>query len=205
MFPGGAGHQLDLNHLWQQVQELSAVLAANRESTVGLVKRADEIRNRGGDPTVEAGNLVSAVNGDASIPSSRELELTEENKALKQEVSDLRAENEDLGLLAQDYEAVLEKVLEGLRVYAHEHSIATINIHSAYTNQLANERAQNAALRQKEIENGARLSNLSRMLREAYQQETILEPDIVIERLKAENAALRAALGVEGDGGDQID
>lgn len=44
MFPGGAGHQLDLNHLWQQVQELSAVLAANRESTVGLVKKADEIR-----------------------------------------------------------------------------------------------------------------------------------------------------------------
>jgi hypothetical protein len=44
MFPGSAGHQMDLNHLWQQVQELSAVLAANRESTVGLVKRADEIR-----------------------------------------------------------------------------------------------------------------------------------------------------------------
>lgn len=46
MFPTGAGHQLDLNHLWQQVQELSAVLAANRESTVGLVKKADEIRVR---------------------------------------------------------------------------------------------------------------------------------------------------------------
>jgi hypothetical protein len=61
---------------------------------------------------------VGAVNGDTSIPSFRELELTEENKVLRQEVSDLRAENEDLGLLAQDYEAVLEKVLEGLRVYA---------------------------------------------------------------------------------------
>lgn len=44
MFPTAAGHQLDLNHLWQQVQELSAILAANRESTVGLVRRADEIR-----------------------------------------------------------------------------------------------------------------------------------------------------------------
>jgi hypothetical protein len=43
------------------------------------------------------------------------------------------------------------------------------------------------------------------MLREAFQQETILEPDIVIERLKAENAALRAALGVERNGGDQVD
>ena len=44
MFAAGAGHQLDLNHLWLQVQELSAVLAANRESTVGLVKKVDEIR-----------------------------------------------------------------------------------------------------------------------------------------------------------------
>lgn len=39
-----AGSQLDLNHLWQQVQELSALLAQNRESAQGLVKRADEIR-----------------------------------------------------------------------------------------------------------------------------------------------------------------
>lgn len=37
------------------------------------------------------------------------------------------------------------------------------------------------------------------MIREAYQQETVLEPDIMIERLKAENAALRAALGVEDE------
>jgi hypothetical protein len=44
MFTAGAGHQLDLNHLWQQVQELSAVLAANRENTVGLVRKADELR-----------------------------------------------------------------------------------------------------------------------------------------------------------------
>ena len=84
----------------------------------------------------------------------------------------------------------------------HEHSIATINIHESYTHQLANERAQNACLRQREIENGARLASLSRLLREAYQLET-LEPDAtVMERLKAENATLRAALGVESDGAD---
>ena len=81
----------------------------------------------------------------------------------------------------------------------HEHSIATINIHSSYTNQLTNERVQNAALRQREIDNSARLSNLSQLLREAYQLETVLEPDIVIERLKAENMALRMALGVGED------
>jgi len=90
---------------------------------------------------------------------------------------------------------------EKKRPLQHEHSIATINIHSSYTNQLANERAQNAALRQREIENNARLSTLSQLLREAYEMETAPDPDIVIERLKAENVALRAALGVDEDHG----
>lgn len=39
-----SGHQLDLNHLWSQVQELSGLLALNRENTAHLVKRTDEIR-----------------------------------------------------------------------------------------------------------------------------------------------------------------
>lgn len=38
------GNQLDLNHLWTQVQELSTILQANREQAQGLIRRADEIR-----------------------------------------------------------------------------------------------------------------------------------------------------------------
>ena len=78
--------------------------------------------------------------------------------------------------------------------------MATINIHSSYENQLANERAQNAALRQKEIEHVARLANLGRLLREAYQQEAVLEPDIAAEKLKGENEALRMAMRLEPEG-----
>lgn len=48
-----------------------------------------------------------------------------ENLTLRNENADLRAENEDLSLLVQDYETVLEKVLEGLRVYAVGHSLST--------------------------------------------------------------------------------
>lgn len=67
-----------------------------------------------GGPRPPASELASA---SASV-RERERELAEENKTLRQEVMDLRIENEDLGLLAQDYDTVLEKVLEGLRVYA---------------------------------------------------------------------------------------
>ncbi|KAL0637984.1 hypothetical protein Q9L58_003063 [Maublancomyces gigas] len=125
MFPTAAGHQLDLNHLWQQVQELSTILAANRESTAGLVRRADEIRR--------------------------------------------------------------------------EHAASTINIHQTYTNQLQSERQQNAILRQNETESQTRLTTISKLLREAYQNETALEPDILIEGLKVENEALREALGLPKD------
>src|SRR4051812_11656121 len=78
----------------------------------------------------------------------------------------------------------------------HEHSISTINIHQSYANQLAQERQTNAILRQDAAEVQARLARLSSLLRSAHEAENALGPDIVIEELKAENAALREALGM---------
>lgn len=78
----------------------------------------------------------------------------------------------------------------------HEHSVATINVHSSYTNQLAAERNINAQLRQKEIENEGRLTNISTMLRQAYQVQTEMGDECRIEKLERENAVLREALGL---------
>lgn len=80
-----------------------------------------------------------------------------------------------------------------------------INVHSSYTKQLAAERQANAALRQQEADNRARLVTISAMLREAYNAETALEPDIMIEKLKAENAALREALDLLPPESDEED
>jgi hypothetical protein len=41
--PLPAGHQQDLNYLYSQIQELSAILKANREKTAVLTKAAEEI------------------------------------------------------------------------------------------------------------------------------------------------------------------
>ena len=41
--PLPAGHQQDLNYLYGQIQELSAVLKSNREKTAVLTKAAEEI------------------------------------------------------------------------------------------------------------------------------------------------------------------
>ena len=44
--PLPAGHQQDLNFLYGQIQDLSAVLAANREKTAQLTKVAKEVQVR---------------------------------------------------------------------------------------------------------------------------------------------------------------
>ena len=49
---------------------------------------------------------------------THEIDFEAENRTLRQENHDLQTENVDLSLLVQDYETVLEKVLEGLRIYA---------------------------------------------------------------------------------------
>lgn len=41
--PLPAGHQQDLNYLYSQIQELSAILKSNREKTATLSKAAEEI------------------------------------------------------------------------------------------------------------------------------------------------------------------
>jgi len=80
--------------------------------------------------------------------------------------------------------------------FQHEHSISTINIHQSYANQLAKERQTNVILRQNAAESQAKLARLSSLLREVHEAEHALNPDIVIEELKAENVALREALGM---------
>jgi hypothetical protein len=41
--PMNAGQQMDLNHLYEKVQELSDVLRSNREKTKGIIKSAEEV------------------------------------------------------------------------------------------------------------------------------------------------------------------
>ncbi|EGX50513.1 hypothetical protein AOL_s00075g242 [Orbilia oligospora ATCC 24927] len=186
-----SGHQTDLNHLWTQLQELSQLLSINRESAAKLVQKADEAKVRA---TPEEGSTHLR---DAQQESKDDVQS--QNRILRKENATLLAENEDLSSLVNDYESVLEKVLEGLRIFIvrHEQSISTINIHQSYASQLAIERQVNADLRQEAAEFQARLAKLGAFLRMAHENESSLGPDVVIEELKAENMALRDALGVK--------
>ncbi|KAF3909731.1 hypothetical protein AA313_de0209347 [Arthrobotrys entomopaga] len=123
-------------------------------------------------------------------PENNESEKSETDaqsqmRILQKENATLLAENEDLSTLVNDYESVLEKVLEGLRIFI------------SYASQLAVERQVNADLRQEAAEFQARLTKFSAILRTVHENENALGPDTLIEELKIENAALREALGVK--------
>ncbi|KAI9767783.1 MAG: hypothetical protein M1840_005464 [Geoglossum simile] len=197
VFPTAAGHQLDLNHLWNQVQELSGLLERNRESSQGIVRRVGEIRERA---AVEGANpLLKEINGELNAPNAAS--LTSTVSFLREENTNLHAENNDLSLLLADYETVLEKTLEQLRLYAHEHTMATMSLHRHYATQLAAERAECLELRQQIAEFQARLASMAGLLREAYVfEEGEAESLGDIEGLRSENRTLRIALGLEKEG-----
>ncbi|KAI9836515.1 MAG: hypothetical protein M1838_005012 [Thelocarpon superellum] len=214
VFPTAAGHQLDLNHLWGQVQELSGVLERNRESTQGLVRRVGEVRSRAKAASEADGDGQSfngllrglLINGDGENgvhppdPHTRIQELESSNALLE-------SENTDLATLVSTYENALARILDQLRIYAHEHTLATLAIHKSYTQQLAVERATNLELRQDYCEFQGRISSLARVVREGLRYE---EDDGTgqAEGLKAveawaeiqnENRVLRGLVGLPVD------
>ena len=63
LIPTAAGHQLDLNHLWGQVQELSNLLERNKESTHGVLQRVGEFRSRARGAGDDANGIDGVLKG----------------------------------------------------------------------------------------------------------------------------------------------
>ena len=230
VFPTAAGHQLDLNHLWGQVQELSGLLERNRESTQGIVRRVGEVRSRAsaaaevnGDGTEGVDGLLRGllVNGEGSENGVRPPDPHTRIHDLQSHNAVLESENADLATLISTYESSLSRILDQLRVYAHDHTLATLAIHKSYTQQLAAERATNLELRQEHCEFQGRIGALARLVREGLRwEEDEAEADKhrppgsdslsgveAWAEVSNENRVLRGLLGlkVDPDQADHID
>ena len=116
----------------------------------------------------------------------------------------LESENTELATLVSTYEMSLTRILDQLRVYAHEHTLATLAIHKNYTRQLAAERSTNLELRQEYSELQARLGGLAGLVREGLKWDEAKE-EREAEGLKSveawaeiqnENCVLRRLLGL---------
>lgn len=196
------GHQTDMNHLWQLVQQLSDVLAENRSQTANIMNNVQQIQAR----TAQEGSppTVAQVNGDVSAANNR-AQLAEMNSLRTQlqtaqsKISSLESQNSALQGLVQDYESSVTAILEKLRPFAFRHEQAILALHSHYNSLLEKERQQNLELRLEHQEWQAGLGRAAQFARAALKEssEASLPHERKIKELKAENKLLRRLAGWE--------
>ncbi|KAF4314648.1 hypothetical protein GTA08_BOTSDO01690 [Botryosphaeria dothidea] len=190
------GHQTDMNHLWQVVQQLSDVLQENRNQTANIMNSVQQIQARaaqeGASPT------IAQVNGDLTAATTRQQaaeinNLRAQLQSAHASVSTLDSQNAQLRALLQDYETSLSVVLEKLRPYAHQQHDAIVALHAHYNGLLEKERQQNLELRLEHQEWQAGLGRVAQYARHALKESA--DADLGYERkireLKAENRMLR--------------
>ncbi|KAK9325592.1 hypothetical protein V1517DRAFT_313761 [Lipomyces orientalis] len=226
----------NMNVLWSMIVELSTTLNANREATARLFRLAESVANTStasvaatsttnalaavelrskaqqfSEQTDSDGNINAPsgmLNGQVHDPSS----MVAENEKLRQEIKYLRQENDDLDLLVQQYDHTIERIMEGLRVYATDHSQNILDIHKSYAVKLRSEQDRYDALHTVYSEQEQRIKALTSHLRNAYQysctglpgndagtQEDESEPMMLyrlIYELQTENKGLRKAAGI---------
>ncbi|KAI9759801.1 MAG: hypothetical protein M4579_002100 [Chaenotheca gracillima] len=193
-FPTAAGHQMDLNHLWALVQELSAQLKENRDHTQLIVSRVAEIRRRAAAGEGGMTELLRAVNGDEQSRNVAELQariedLTSKNGALDHECGELSS-------LVYNYEAAVGKILEMVRTYTFEHNQTLNGTHRYYMNELARERQEKIDLQNQQFETQAGIRRVCAIMREGIRQSDG-ELSLIGENagLRSQNKVLRRLVG----------
>ncbi|KZF19637.1 hypothetical protein L228DRAFT_285581 [Xylona heveae TC161] len=200
-FPPNPGHQMDLNHLWNTVQELSAVLQTNRTQTQHIVGRVEELRNRASSDN--ASPLIQQVNGEIS-DAAKIAELETRIAAKDRDIEALNNENNEMANLLAQYEAGIGRVTEMVRHHCFTESLRNIAIHQHYNEQLTVERQENLQLRLEHADWQGRLGNLAENVRLAYRHasETDNETIRTIAELRNENRVLRLLHGLPVDESD---
>ncbi|KAL0254575.1 hypothetical protein SLS55_010053 [Diplodia seriata] len=190
------GHQTDMNHLWQVVQQLSDVLQENRSQTANIMNSVQQIQARaaqeGTSPT------IAQVNGDLAAATSRQQAAELNNlraslQAAHGTAASLDAQNAALRGLVQDYETSLALVVEKLRPYAHQQHDAMLALHAHYNALLERERQANLELRLDHQDWQAGLGRVAQYARHALKEsaDAGLGYERKIRELKAENRMLR--------------
>ncbi|KAI9720530.1 MAG: hypothetical protein M1828_005614 [Chrysothrix sp. TS-e1954] len=202
-----AGHQTDINFLWGVVQELSEILQQNRAQTADIVGSVQQIqaraREQGEEPSLEHvnGELSHAVNPADMIELQNRLHASQRQNA------QLAHENDSTTKILVDYENSLAGLMDKLRYYAYEHTVALVATHKHYNALIEQEREANVQLR---VEHGQWQQGLGRAtefarraLRERTEETSGLEAGL--KEVKSENRVLRRLVGwrVEDDSDDE--
>ncbi|EYE92407.1 uncharacterized protein EURHEDRAFT_380208 [Aspergillus ruber CBS 135680] len=193
--PMNAGHQMDLQQLYDMVLELSDVLKNNRDMTKNIVTSAEDLMNR----AATEGTTPSIQQVSTEISAARIAELERALAKEKRTVEILKHEQDENARLIGEYEAAVGTMVEQIRNYCQNNNLHFLAQKRQYNNLLQAERDAHLESRLDRDYWHAQTMRCSEMIRTAYRLRCEEEevPIRVVAGLQNEVRAYRDALGME--------
>jgi hypothetical protein len=192
MAPLPVGHQQDINFLYTQIQQLTSILAQNREKVSQITRTAEEVARRAnGSLTDGEGSKES----DAARIRELELELAKANRT----IDIYRNEQGENTALIADYENALGIATDQIRNYCCDNNDRYLAQRRHYNGLLQAEKDEHLQSRLERDDWHAKCMQVCEMIRKAYR----LRCDewnkelAVISGLQGEVRILRKCLGME--------
>ncbi|KAL8751022.1 MAG: hypothetical protein Q9184_006209 [Pyrenodesmia sp. 2 TL-2023] len=193
--PMNAGHQMDVNMLYQKVLELSEVLKENREQTQGIIAGAEELATRaaanGASPALQEAN--------AEISAARIAELEKQLAHEQNRVRTTMREQKENTKLIGEYETAVGNIVEMVRNYSYNNKQERTSLSLHFNKLLQEEKDAHLVARLEKDDWHAKFMRSVEMLREAYKLRCEEEelPLRIVSGLQSEVRAYRNALGME--------
>jgi hypothetical protein len=192
MAPLPVGHQQDINFLYSQIQQLTSILASNREKVSQITRTAEEVARRANGSLNEGeGNKES----DTARIRELELELAKANRT----IDTYRHEQGENTALIADYENALGIATDQIRNYCCDNNDRYLAQRRHYNGLLQAEKDEHLQSRMERDEWHAKCMKVCEMIRTAYRLrcEEWNEELSVISGLQGEVRILRKCLGME--------
>ncbi|KAL8687768.1 MAG: hypothetical protein Q9218_006155 [Villophora microphyllina] len=193
--PMNAGHQMDVNMLYQKVLELSEVLRENREKTKGIVTGAEELATR----AAANGASPSLQEASAEISAARIAELEQQLAHEQNRIRTIIREQKENTKLIGEYETAVGNIVEMVRNYSYNNKQEKTSLSLHYNKLLQDEKDAHLAARLEKDDWQAKFMRSVEMMREAYRLRCEEEemPLRVVAGLQNEVRGYRIALGIE--------
>ncbi|KAJ2903544.1 hypothetical protein MKZ38_009669 [Zalerion maritima] len=143
--PTPAGHQTELNYIYNMVEELSRQLAENRRVTEEIVAGLGRVRQRARNGDLGNDELLA---GAAEELAAQEPNLDHLISLLSEALEKSRYSRDANQVLLTQYASAMSTMLKQFHEYKAKHVADVSQWHRSYREQLAEARLENARLRE---------------------------------------------------------
>ncbi|ETI20305.1 hypothetical protein G647_08339 [Cladophialophora carrionii CBS 160.54] len=196
MPPLPVGHQQDLNHLFNQIQELGTLLRSNRDKVNSITKNAEEVAKRA-NGALTNGEESGAVENDKAKIRELELELAKQKHLVELYKHE---QKENTNLIAM-YEEAMGTAVEQVRNYCGDIEGRFLRQRRHYNDLLQQEKDEHLQSRLDRDHWHAQTLKVCEMIRTAHRlrSEEWHEEYTIIAALQGEVRILRRVIGMEAE------